>query len=127
MQHHTTLPDTPIGALDRTLLLVGFAGGFRRSELVGIDIEHVEPMPNGIAVLLPKSKTEPTLDNSRMRDRGSKVRASHPEKAARIVQPAQPVPTRTRCRPCCIVVGYTLWNVKSVKQGACRPTEFCAP
>ena len=52
------LPDTPIGARDRALLLVGFAGGFRRSELVGIDVEHVEPMPNGIAVLLPKSKTD---------------------------------------------------------------------
>ena len=42
----TTLGDTPIGARDRALLLVGFAGGFRRSELVGIDVEHVEPMPN---------------------------------------------------------------------------------
>ena len=51
----TTLPDTPIGARDRALLLVGFAGGFCRSELVGIDVEHVEPKPNGIAVLLPKS------------------------------------------------------------------------
>ena len=54
----TTLADTPIGARDRALLLVGFAGGFRRSELVGIDVEHVEPMPNGIAVLLPKTKTD---------------------------------------------------------------------
>ena len=43
---------------DRALLLVGFAGGFRRSELVGINVEHVEPMPNGIAVLLPKTKTD---------------------------------------------------------------------
>ena len=54
----TTLDDTPIGARDRALLLVGFAGGFRRSELVGIDVKHVEPMPNGIAALLPKSKTD---------------------------------------------------------------------
>ena len=54
----TALPDTLIGVRDRSLLLVGFAGGFRRSELVGIDVEHVDPKPNGIAVVLPKSKTD---------------------------------------------------------------------
>ena len=54
----TTLPDTPIGARDRTLLLVGFAGGFRRSELVGINIEDIGDRPNGIAIHLPESKTD---------------------------------------------------------------------
>ena len=54
----TTLPDTPIGARHRALLLVGFAGGFRRSELVGINIEDIGDRPNGIAIHLPRSKTD---------------------------------------------------------------------
>ena len=77
----TTLPVTPIGARDRALLLVGFAGGFRRSELVGIDVEHVEPMPNGIAVLLPKSKTD-------QRGRGRSVGILHGEDPPHVLSPA---------------------------------------
>jgi integrase len=43
---------------DRALLLLDFAGGFRRSELVGIDVEHIEWRRDGIVVLLPRSKTD---------------------------------------------------------------------
>lgn len=43
---------------DRALLLVGFAGGFRRSELVGFDIEDIEHVRQGIAVRLRRSKTD---------------------------------------------------------------------
>jgi integrase len=32
------VPDTAAGKRDRALLLLGFAGGFRRSELVGLDV-----------------------------------------------------------------------------------------
>lgn len=52
------LPDSPHGKRDRALLLVGFAGAFRRSELVGIDVEHVEFVPEGMVILLPRSKTD---------------------------------------------------------------------
>ena len=52
------LPDSPKGRRDRALLLVGFAGAFRRSELVGIDVEHIEFVPEGMVILLPKSKTD---------------------------------------------------------------------
>jgi integrase len=37
---------------------VGFAGGFRRSELVGIDLAHVEFVGEGVVVTLPRSKTD---------------------------------------------------------------------
>lgn len=47
-----------IGVRDRSLLLVGFAGAFRRSELVGIDVEHIEFVAEGMVVLLPRSKTD---------------------------------------------------------------------
>jgi len=43
---------------DRALLLVGWWGAFRRSELVGIDAAHITDHPQGVAVELPKSKTD---------------------------------------------------------------------
>lgn len=52
------LPEGPAGARDRALLLVGFAGAFRRSELVGINVEHLRFTPEGVVVTLPKSKTD---------------------------------------------------------------------
>jgi integrase len=52
------LPDSLIGLRDRALLLVGFAGGFRRSELVGLDVEDVAFVPDGLLVTLRRSKTD---------------------------------------------------------------------
>jgi len=49
-------PRTLIGLRNRALLLVGFDGAFRRSELVGIDHEHLAPEPTGLTVRLPFSK-----------------------------------------------------------------------
>ncbi len=46
------------GDRDRALLLVGFAGALRRSELVGLDIEHLTWLDNGVKLLLAKSKTD---------------------------------------------------------------------
>jgi site-specific recombinase XerD len=43
------LPDTTQGLRDRALLLIGFAGAFRRSELVGLDIG--EPAPGGTGLV----------------------------------------------------------------------------
>jgi integrase len=45
---------------DRALLLLGFIGGFRRSELAGIEIERVryESRGKGIAIYIPKSKAD---------------------------------------------------------------------
>ncbi|HNR32445.1 MAG TPA: site-specific integrase [Candidatus Hydrogenedentes bacterium] len=47
------------GRRDRALLLVGFAGGFRRSELVTLDVEHVQYLEDRLRVYLPHSKTDP--------------------------------------------------------------------
>jgi site-specific recombinase XerD len=54
----TAIPATPHGLRDRALLLVGFAGGFRRSELAAITVEHVEDTPDGLKILIPRSKTD---------------------------------------------------------------------
>jgi integrase len=45
-------------ARDKALLLVGFAGGFRRSELVGLNATDIEPVRQGIIVHIRRSKTD---------------------------------------------------------------------
>lgn len=45
-------------ARDRALLLVGFAGGFRRSELIGLDYADIEFVPAGITLNIRRSKTD---------------------------------------------------------------------
>lgn len=46
------------GDRDRALLLVGFAGALRRSELVALDVEHLGWSNDGVKLLLAKSKTD---------------------------------------------------------------------
>lgn len=53
-----SLPDSLLGIRDRALLLVGFAGGFRRSELVALDVEDFEFKREGLVVTIRKSKTD---------------------------------------------------------------------
>ena len=43
---------------DKTLILVGFGGGFRRTELVSIDFEDLEFVSEGIKIIVRKSKTD---------------------------------------------------------------------
>ena len=43
---------------DKALILLGFAGGFRRSELVNINNEDVEFVPEGVKILIKRSKTD---------------------------------------------------------------------
>lgn len=48
----------PTAARDRALILLGFAGAFRRSELVSLDIEDISRVSEGIVVLVKRSKTD---------------------------------------------------------------------
>jgi len=43
---------------DKALILLGFAGGFRRSELVSILHEDIEFVPEGVKILIKRSKTD---------------------------------------------------------------------
>jgi len=52
-----TLPATLVGVRDRALLLVGFVGAFRRSELVALDVESVANDPAGATISLDRSIT----------------------------------------------------------------------
>ena len=52
------LPSTRVGLRDRALLLLGFAGAFRRSELVSLDVADLDFTRAGLVVTLRKSKTD---------------------------------------------------------------------
>lgn len=45
---------------DRAILLLGFMGAFRRSELAGLDVEDIKKYPQGIVVTIRHSKTDQT-------------------------------------------------------------------
>ena len=52
------LPASALGARDRVVLLVGFAGALRRSELVGLDLEDLRPHERGLVARIRRSKTD---------------------------------------------------------------------
>lgn len=54
----TRLPEGLLGIRDRALLLIGFAGGFRRSELIGLDHDAVEISRDGLVAVIRRSKTD---------------------------------------------------------------------
>ena len=43
---------------DKALILVGFSGGFRRSELVNIELEDIEFVSEGVKLFIKRSKTD---------------------------------------------------------------------
>jgi integrase len=52
------LPDSLLGVRDRALLLLGFAGAMRRSELVALDVDDLTTDDEGLVVTIRKSKTD---------------------------------------------------------------------
>jgi integrase len=52
------MPDDLRSARDRALLLVGFAGAFRRGELVRLRYEDIRFTKEGVVVTIPHSKTD---------------------------------------------------------------------
>lgn len=54
------VPDDLRGRRDRALLLVGFAGALRRSELAAIRVEHLEKTERGLRLTLPQTKGSQT-------------------------------------------------------------------
>ena len=52
------LDTDPAGCRDRALLLLGFAGALRRSELVGLDVADITEGVDGLTVHLRRSKTD---------------------------------------------------------------------
>ncbi len=71
----TLSPSTPIGVRDRALLLVGFAGAFRRSELVSLDVADVAFAADGLIVQLRRSKTDQEGEGERSVCRSGRIRS----------------------------------------------------
>ncbi len=55
-----------LGQRDRALLLLGFAGAFRRSELAALDLADVAPTDNGLVVTIRRSKTDQEGDGRKI-------------------------------------------------------------
>lgn len=51
-------PGVLLGVRDRALLLLGFAGALRRSELAALDVDDVTDDPHGLVVRVGRSKTD---------------------------------------------------------------------
>ena len=55
---------TLLGLRDRAILLLGFAGAFRRSDLVQLDVEHLCEVDDGLRVFLPWVQSAPGSEGS---------------------------------------------------------------
>jgi integrase len=51
-------PSNVIGLRDRAILLIGFSGAFRRSELVALDTEDIVDTAEGLVITVRRSKTD---------------------------------------------------------------------
>jgi integrase len=58
--------DTLKDGRDRALLLIGFAGALRRSELVGLNVEDLEQMRQGVILHLRRSKTDQEAEGQKI-------------------------------------------------------------
>ncbi len=75
MQMVALCPDNMIGRRDRALLALGFAGAFRRSELCALEVADLVEVPDGLRVLIRRSKTDQTGEGQEVAiPRGYKLR-----------------------------------------------------
>ena len=75
MQMVALCPDNMIGRRDRALLALGLAGAFRRSELCALQVEDPVEVPDGLRVLIRRSKTDQTGEGQEVAiPRGYKLR-----------------------------------------------------
>ena len=61
-------PQTLAGRRDRAILLVGFCGAFRRSDLVNLDIEDLAKADEGLVLMLRKGKTDQKREGRKIED-----------------------------------------------------------
>jgi integrase len=54
------------GARDRAILLVGFVGALRRSELAALDVDQIAEHANGLVLTLHRSKTNQTGEHAEL-------------------------------------------------------------
>lgn len=59
-----------VAVRDGALMLLGWAGMFRSSELVGVEWEHVKFSGSGVMIHIPRSKTDQAADKAAGGERG---------------------------------------------------------
>jgi site-specific recombinase XerD len=70
-----TCGDDTTGLRDRALLALGFAGAFRRSELVALRLDDLEEVPDGYRVTIRRSKTDQVGEGQQIViPRGARIR-----------------------------------------------------
>ncbi|MHC2109293.1 site-specific integrase [Methylobacterium sp. CM6246] len=110
-------PDTLTGKRDRALLALGFAGAFRRSELVALDVADLVEHPEGLRVRVRRSKTD-------QEGRGLEKAIPH----GRFIRPVALV--REWLNAACIVEGPVFrpvsrsGNVRSPDAGTAKPPRL---
>jgi integrase len=68
-------PETLIGRRDRALIALGFAGAFRRSELLALAVDDLTDSSDGLRVMIRHSKTDPEAAGQEIAiPRGSQLR-----------------------------------------------------
>ena len=67
------LPQDLSGARDKAILLLGFAGGMRRSEIVALDLADLQLGEEGFAVQIRHSKTDQSGAGRKMGFRTAKT------------------------------------------------------
>jgi integrase len=73
--------ETLAGARDRALLALGFAGAFRRSELVALEVIDLAETPDGLRITIRRSKTDQEGQGAEIAiPRGYRLRRSRPSK-----------------------------------------------
>jgi integrase len=76
-------PQTLSGLRDRALILVGYAGAFRRSELAAIDFAHISLTADGLVIDLHRSKTDQEAAGRKVGIPFGKEEATRPVRALR--------------------------------------------
>jgi site-specific recombinase XerD len=66
--------NTMLGVRDRALLALGFAGAFRRSELVALQVDDLTEVADGFRIAIRRSKTDQTGGQEIVIPRGPKIR-----------------------------------------------------
>jgi integrase len=86
--------DTLIGKRDRALLAFGFAGAFRRAELVALEVGDLVEVADGLRVVIRHSKTDQEGQGAEIAiPRGSRLRP---------VEAVQEIDSSRRLRSACV-------------------------
>lgn len=75
------IPSTRAGTRDKAVLLLGFAGAMRRSELVGLDVADLALAPEGLVLSVNQSKTDQVHQGRKIGIPYGKIEATCPVQA----------------------------------------------